>query len=122
MSTQLSLEKGPDAPLLHETIGVNLAATVARQGDTDALVSRHQNVRYTYRELWDETERVARGLLALGISKGDRIGIWSPNCAEWTLVQFATARHRGDARQREPRVPARRARCTRCGSRACGCS
>ncbi len=92
MSTQLSLEKGPDAPLLHETIGVNLAATVARQGDADALVSRHQNARYTYRELWDETERVARGLLALGISKGDRIGIWSPNCAEWTLVQYATAR------------------------------
>jgi fatty-acyl-CoA synthase len=92
MSTQLSLEKGPDAPLLHETIGVNLAATVARQGDSDALVSRHQNARYTYRELWEETERVARGLLALGISKGDRIGIWSPNCAEWTLVQYATAR------------------------------
>ena len=79
MNTQQSSAKGPDAPLLHETIGVNLAATVARHGDGDALVSRHQNVRYTYRELWDETERVACGLLAPTKSK-----LSSMLCRPWT--------------------------------------
>jgi fatty-acyl-CoA synthase len=78
--------------LLGETIGDNLAATAARVPDADALVSRHQDVRLTYAELDAEVDRVARGLLAIGIEVGDRVGIWSPNCAEWVLTQYAAAR------------------------------
>jgi fatty-acyl-CoA synthase len=88
----LSMESGERAPLLDETIGVNLARTVAAAGDAEALVSRHQGLRLTYRELWAEVDRAARGLLALGIAARDRVGIWSPNCAEWTVLQYATAR------------------------------
>jgi fatty-acyl-CoA synthase len=79
-------------PLLGETIGDNLDATVARWGDRDALVSVHQGVRLTYAELADAVERTARALLAAGLEAGDRLGIWSPNCAEWVLVQYATAK------------------------------
>ncbi|WP_063001861.1 AMP-binding protein [Nocardia mikamii] len=81
-----------DAPLLGETIGANLDRTVAVHGDRDALVDRVTGVRWTYRELAAEVDAVALGLLASGIGKGDRVGIWSPNRAEWTLVQFATAK------------------------------
>jgi fatty-acyl-CoA synthase len=89
----LSYERGPcDAPLLEETIGENLRRTVERFGDREALVVPHQNYRVTYRELWDEVERAARALIANGVRKGDRVGIWSPNCHEWVVVQFATAR------------------------------
>jgi fatty-acyl-CoA synthase len=91
-SAALSIDSGVRTPLLDETIGSNLAATVARFGTSDAIVSRHQGVRLTYAQLWDEVDRVARALLALGIERGDRVGIWAPNCVEWTLVQFATAR------------------------------
>jgi fatty-acyl-CoA synthase len=79
-------------PLLGETIGDNLARIVERSGDRDALVVRHQDVRWTYRELDERVDDVARGLLAAGIEKGDRVGIWAPNCAEWVLVQYATAK------------------------------
>ncbi len=79
-------------PLLQETIGANLERTVARCGDREALVSVHQDLRYTYAEFGEAVDRVARGLLAAGLEKGDRVGIWSPNCAEWTLVQYATAK------------------------------
>ncbi len=79
-------------PLLGETIGANLERTVARFGDNDALVSVHQNLRYTYTEFNDAVNQVARGLLARGMRVGDRLGIWSPNYAEWTLVQYATAK------------------------------
>src|SRR5262249_28820759 len=79
-------------PLLGETIGQNLRRTVDRFGDRDALVARHQAYRGTYRELWDQTTQVARGLLAHGVRKGDRVGIWSPNRAEWVVIQYATAR------------------------------
>jgi fatty-acyl-CoA synthase len=79
-------------PLLGETIGQNLRRTVDRFGDREALVARHQGYRATYRELWDQTTRVARGLLAHGVHKGDRVGIWSPNRAEWVVIQYATAR------------------------------
>ncbi len=79
-------------PLLGQTIGDNLTDTVRRFGANDALIVGHQNIRWTYEELDAEIERVARGLLALGAAKGDRLGIWSPNCAEWVLVQYATAR------------------------------
>jgi len=81
-----------DVPLLGETIGANLERTVARFGDRDAVVSCHQGVRMSYAELDAAVDRVASGLLAAGLHKGDRVGIWSPNCAEWVLVQFATAK------------------------------
>jgi fatty-acyl-CoA synthase len=78
--------------LLEETIGANLDKTVARFGDGEALVSCHQEVRYSWDELAAAVDELARGLIAAGMRKGDRIGIWSPNCAEWTLVQYATAK------------------------------
>jgi fatty-acyl-CoA synthase len=79
-------------PLLGETIGENLRRTVAQGGDGDALVVRSQGYRATYTELWEQTGRLARGLMAMGIQKGDRVGIWSPNRYEWVLIQYATAR------------------------------
>jgi fatty-acyl-CoA synthase len=88
-----SYERGPtDAPLLEETIGENLRRTTERHAGREALVVRHQGYRATYRELWDEIGRVARSLIANGVQKGDRVGIWAPNRYEWVLVQFATAR------------------------------
>ena len=79
-------------PLLRETIGENLAKTVERFGGRVALISRHQAIRWTYAEFAREVDRVARGLLGMGFRKGDRVGIWSPNNAEWVLMQYATAR------------------------------
>jgi fatty-acyl-CoA synthase len=81
-----------DAPLLGDTVGERLRLSVERFGDREALVVRHQAYRITYRELWDESGRAARGLLARGIEKGDRVGIWAPNRAEWVVSQYATAR------------------------------
>jgi fatty-acyl-CoA synthase len=78
--------------LLGETIGQNLDRTAARVPDNDALVSVHQGVRMTYAELHAEVEEVARGLLALGVEAGERVGIWSPNNAEWAILQYATAK------------------------------
>ena len=80
------------APLLTETIGANFDATVRRFGDREALVSCAQDLRYTYAELGTAVDELARGLIGAGLAKGDRIGIWSPNCAEWTLTQYATAK------------------------------
>ncbi len=89
----LSYAKGPQpSPLLVETIGANLARAVAEHGDRPALVSRHQGVRLTYAELDVEVDRIARALIAAGLERGDRLGLWSPNRAEWALVQYATAR------------------------------
>ena len=88
-----SAAKGPTTvPLLSETIPQDLARTVAAHGGRDALVSVEQGLRYTYTEFSDEVDRLARGLMAMGVAKGDRVGIWSPNFAEWVLVQYATAR------------------------------
>jgi len=78
--------------LLGETIGENLRRTVERFGDREALVSRHQGYRATYRQLWEQTGAAARGLMERGIRQGDRVGIWSPNRYEWVIVQYATAR------------------------------
>ncbi|MDH4075558.1 MAG: AMP-binding protein [Acidimicrobiia bacterium] len=79
-------------PLIDQTISHNLAATIAAHAEREALVVRHQGIRWTYRELGERVDELARALVARGFAKGDRIGIWAPNCAEWVLVQFATAR------------------------------
>jgi fatty-acyl-CoA synthase len=79
-------------PLLGHTIGATFDRTVARFGVREALVSRHQDERYSYAQLYEAVDRVARGLLALGVEQGERVGIWAPNCTEWALVQFATAK------------------------------
>ena len=93
MTAALSYAHGVSGtPLLGETIGANLARAVAAHGDREALVVRHQDIRWTYAELDERVDQVARGLLALGLEPGDRIGIWSPNCAEWVVVQYASAR------------------------------
>ncbi|MEO7423237.1 MAG: AMP-binding protein [Ornithinibacter sp.] len=81
-----------EPPLLEQTIGANLDATVARFPDREALVDRAQGLRMTYAELGAEVDRLARGLIDLGVERGDRVGIWAPNCAQWTLTQFATAK------------------------------
>src|SRR4051812_12780225 len=79
-------------PLLGETIGANLDRAVAAFGDREALVVRHQDVRWTYAELGERVDRLARALVAGGLAPGDRLGIWAPNCAEWVLVQYASAK------------------------------
>ncbi len=79
-------------PLIGETLGDNLRRTVERHGDSDALVVPHQDYRATYRQLWEQVSLAARGLMARGVVKGDRVGIWSPNRFEWVVTQFATAR------------------------------
>jgi fatty-acyl-CoA synthase len=79
-------------PLLGDTIGDNLRKTVERFGEREALVSRHQNYRATYRQLWEEIGLVARGLMARGVKKGDRVALWAPNRFEWTVTQYACAR------------------------------
>jgi fatty-acyl-CoA synthase len=81
-----------DVPLLGRTIGEDLAVTVGRFADREALVDVPSAQRWTYRELDEAVDRVATGLLQLGLAKGDRVGIWSPSCAEWVFVQYATAR------------------------------
>jgi fatty-acyl-CoA synthase len=88
-----SYAAGPtEPPLLDETIGFNLRRMAERHADRDALVSCHQDVRLTYGELDAAVDSVARALMALGLERGDRLGIWAPNRSEWVLTQFATAR------------------------------
>ncbi|CCA90596.1 AMP-binding protein [Novosphingobium sp. PP1Y] len=89
----MSYARGPvDTPLLETTIGEALRNAAMRWGAGLALVSCHQGLRYTWQELDEEVDRIATGLLRRGVRKGDRVGIWAPNCAEWTVIQFATAR------------------------------
>jgi fatty-acyl-CoA synthase len=83
---------GHDVPLIGETIGAFLDGVAQRHGDQPALVVAHQNVRWTYRQFHERVNRLAAGLQKLGLNPGDRIGIWSQNCAEWVLTQFATAK------------------------------
>jgi len=94
MSPQLtSYERGPvDTPLLEMTIGERLGRVTERFADREALVVRHQEYRATYRELSEQVELAARALMANGVGKGDRVGIWAPNRYEWMIVQWATAR------------------------------
>lgn len=80
------------APLLGDTIGANLDRTVAAHAERDALVERESGRRWTYEQFSDDVEAVALGLRDLGVVKGDRVGVWAPNCAEWMLVQYATAK------------------------------
>ena len=81
-----------DVPLSESTIGELLSATAQRFPDRQAVVFREQGVRWTWKEFDERVDRLAAGLLSLGIAKGDRVGIWSPNRFEWLLTQFATAR------------------------------
>ena len=81
-----------DRPLLGETIGGCLDAVAAKFPNNEALVSTFENVRLTYAQFRAEVDRLARALMALGLQKGDRVGIWSTNCAAWVLTQFATAK------------------------------
>jgi fatty-acyl-CoA synthase len=81
-----------ELPLLGMTIGERLDQVAAQYPSTEALVSKHQNIRWTYREFLEKTEQVAASLLSLGVEKGDRVGTWAMNHAEWVLVQFATAK------------------------------
>jgi fatty-acyl-CoA synthase len=90
---ELSYARGAtDVALIEETIGDNLRRVAAEHADAEAVVSRHQGVRLTYAQLDAAVDEVAAGLLSLGLVAGDRVGIWSPNCVEWVLLQYATAR------------------------------
>ena len=79
-------------PLIGKTIGALLDEVSAADGSREALVVAHQKIRWTYSELKSRSDAFASGLLALGLEPGDRVGIWAPNCAEWTIAQFATAK------------------------------
>ncbi len=93
MTTQLSFVSGvSEKPLIYQTIGNALEAAAQTFPQREALIVRHQNIRWTYAELLQRVDDLAAGLIALGFVPGDRVGIWAPNCAEWVLTQFATAR------------------------------
>src|SRR5205085_5192580 len=79
-------------PLLGETIGAHFDRASERWAEREALVVRHQDIRWTYAELKERVDALAAGLLALGLEPGDRIGVWAPNCWEWAVTQFATAK------------------------------
>ncbi|UBM26950.1 AMP-binding protein [Pseudomonas sp. p1(2021b)] len=81
-----------DCPLLTQTIGQAFDATVARNPDGEALVVRHQGLRYSWRALAGQVDCHARALMALGVQVGDRVGIWAPNCAQWCILQLASAK------------------------------
>jgi fatty-acyl-CoA synthase len=88
-----SYAKGETEPaLIEQTIGANFEATVAAHGDNEALVECASGRRWTYAELDRDVDAFARGLIGAGIAKGDRVGVWAPNCAEWTIAQYATAK------------------------------
>ena len=90
---QISYDHGvSDKKLIGETIGAYFDRTVETYRDREALVVRHQNVRWSWGELGRRVDDLAAGLLSLGLERGDRVGIWSPNTSEWTLAQFATAK------------------------------
>lgn len=93
MTDKESYSKGETSiPLLKETIGQNLKKTALNFPDKPALVSIFQKYRSSYSQFWEQTTHVAKNLLSIGVKKGDRVGLWAPNCYEWVLVQYATAR------------------------------
>ena len=88
-----SYAHGPsETPLLGEAIGACLDRIASTFPERDALISCHQGIRYTYSQLHREAEAAARGLMSIGVGRGDRVGVWSPNCAEWVIAQYATAK------------------------------
>ncbi len=89
----ISYETGISAfPLIGKTIGEMFDEIAARYPDTEAVVSVHEGIRWTYRELRERAEALARGLMALGVEKGDRVGLWMMNHADWIVTQVATAK------------------------------
>ena len=90
--TQSYTHGASSVPLIGQTIGAYFDAAAARWGDRDALIVRHQNLRWTFAQLQEKVDAFAAGLLALGLEPGERIGIWSQNNAEWAISQFATAK------------------------------
>jgi len=92
MTTMSYVHGAHETPLIGETIGAYLDMIAARYGQHDALIVAHQNVRWSYSQFNERVHRLAAGLLKLGLQPGDRVGIWSQNCAEWVLTQFATAK------------------------------
>ncbi len=93
MNNVLSYVKGgTEKPLLNLTIGAALTTATRHHGDRQAMVSKHQKTSWTYNELNQRVDVFAAGLLALGLKAGDRVGVWAPNCAEWIVAQYATAR------------------------------
>ena len=93
MSNPVSYIHGTSlTPLIGETVGANFDRIVGLYPDRDAVVVRHQDVRWTYAEFGARVDRVARALVGAGLGPGDRMGIWAPNCAEWLLVQYASAK------------------------------
>ena len=90
--TQSYVHGASSVPLIGETLGVHFDKVAARWADRDALIARQQSVRWSYGELKAKVDAFAAGLLALGLNPGDRVGIWSPNNAEWVITQFATAK------------------------------
>ena len=87
-----SYARGPDVPLIEKTVYEVFEETVKRHPDREALVSRHQQIRFSYRELEQRVESTAAGLWGLGLRPGDRVGMWASSCAEWVYLQVATAR------------------------------
>jgi fatty-acyl-CoA synthase len=88
----LSYSKGQDAPLIEDTIDQVFRRTVERNPDREALIVRHQKVRFSFSDLHAAVERTARGLTGLDLRTGDRVGVWSTNCAEWVMLNLACAR------------------------------
>src|SRR3954471_18456052 len=91
-STSSYFHRTSTTPLLNDTLGGALDKAAERWPDQEAVIVRDQNVRLTFSELRREADRLAAGLIALGLQPGDRVGIWSPNRIEWVLTQYATAK------------------------------
>src|SRR5258708_21607859 len=93
MKNEVSYAHGvSDQPLIGKTIGAMLDDTISEFGANEALVSLHEQRRLTYADLGAEVDRCARALMAAGITKGDRVGIWSTNCEAWVVLPLATAK------------------------------
>src|ERR1700675_4709713 len=90
--TQSYVHGASTKPLIGDTIGVHFDKAAERWPDRPALIVRQQQIRWTYRELKERIDALAAGLLSLGLSPGERVGIWSPNNSEWVITQFATAK------------------------------
>ena len=95
-------------PLLGMTIGDKFDATCAQYPDNDALIVHFQNIRWDYSTLKQQVDNCARALLSLGVKTGDRVGMWSPNNAQWLITQFATAKARCNSGKHQPGLPATR--------------